>query len=932
LAQASSILYTVQKVLLLLMSITSDRSSTAISSSQWQSLLGEVLPESNIQWLNGRLQIVEVQPGKTFWHSESGTAGLYIVLAGKVRLFDESGAKLAVLGPSDSFGTDSLFPDRQLPTHLAKAALTRDGVVALVASVTAADLTKLWKQFPKIQTHLSNHRQLNTTNQMWVPTANTLPTQTIVDDWQPDKPPESAKVRAYFPSPARRLGQWWQRRTKSYPFYAQQSSADCGAACLVMLGRYWGKSFRINRVREMAVISRGGSSLKTLSAAAESLGFNSRPAKASLDQLAQQRLPAIAHWRGNHYIVVYEITPKQVIVCDPAIGQRQLTPEEFKKDWTGYLLLLEPTVSLNTNTEEENSGRFWQLLEIIRPHQVVIWEIFVASIVLQIFGLVSPIFTQLILDRAVIHKSTDSLTTFAIGLLMMGGFQVAMTALRQYLIYVTAIRIDTAMLVGFIRHTFSLPLPYFDTRKVGDITSRMQENQKIRRFITSETIGLILDILSVFVYVTLMFVYSWKLATLVLVSIPPFLIVNFLATPFLKKISREVFSAYAEQNSYLIEALNGVRTIKSMAVERSVRWRWEELLNHEIKQEYRSQMFNIKLQATSGGLDTVSHVALLWLGSYLVISGEFSIGQLFAFNMLSANVIGPFKRLSTIWNQFQEVTIAVERICDVIESPPEEDLKNNSKQQIGRLHGGIVFDRVTFRYNVYAETNTLENLSFKINPGQTVAIVGRSGSGKTTLAKMLLGLYPATTGKILLDGQDISQIALHSLRAQMGVVDQSTFLFSGSISENIALGYPQASTKEIQQASILAGADEFVREMPMAYETQIGEGGGMLSGGQRQRLAIARALLGNPRLLIFDEATSSLDTESERIIQNNLDKICRDRTTIIIAHRLSTVRNADLILVLDKGVLIESGNHRELMAKRGQYFYLNQQQQNTIDQ
>ncbi len=906
--------------------------TTTISAVQWQSLLGENLPEQNLNWLNGRLRINEVPPGRTFWHSKTGAPGLYIVLAGKVRLFDDQGEKLAVLEVGDTFGTDSLFSPPQLPGHSAKAALTKNSTAAIVGVILAADLENLWRKFPKISAYLAEHRQLEPTSK---PLGQPLATiavrsqQLVADNWQPPVA-EPAKVKAYFPSPARRLGQWWQKRMSSYPYYGQQSAADCGAACLVMVGRYWGKAFKINRVREMAVIAREGSSLKTLSAAAENLGFNSRPIKASVDQLAKQKMPMIAHWRGNHYVVVYEITAREVIIGDPAIGQRQLSRADFVKDWSGYCLLLEPTVSLSLNDKTGKNNNFWQLFDLVKPHRVVILEVFVASIVLQIFGLISPISTQLILDRAVIHKSGDSLNAFAIGLLLMAAFQIAMSTLRQYLIFITAIRIDTAMIVGFIRHAFSLPLAYFDTRKVGDITSRIEENHKIRSFITGETIGLILDILSVFVYVTLMYVYSWKLATLVMVSIPPFLILNLLSTPFLKKLSRESFNAYAEENSYLIEALNGVRTVKSMAIERTVRWRWEELLNHEIKQQYRKKMFGIKIQTVSSVLDSVSGVALLWLGSSLVISGEFSIGQLFAFNMLSANVIGPFKRLAGIWNQFQEVTIAIERICDVIESPPEEDLQNNSKQQIGKLRGHIVFDRVTFRYNPHTETNTLENLSFEIKPGQTVALVGRSGSGKTTLAKLLLGLYTPTSGRILVDERDITRVALHSLRAQIGVVDQSTFLFSGSISENIGLGQQNASSKAIRQAAIAAGADEFVSAMPMAYETQIGEGGGMLSGGQRQRIAIARALVGNPSLLVFDEATSSLDTESERIIQKNLESICRNRSTIIIAHRLSTVQNADLILVLDKGVLIESGTHQELMAKRGQYYYLNQQQLGTI--
>jgi ABC-type bacteriocin/lantibiotic exporter with double-glycine peptidase domain len=317
------------------------------------------------------------------------------------------------------------------------------------------------------------------------------------------------------------------------------------------------------------------------------------------------------------------------------------------------------------------------------------------------------------------------------------------------------------------------------------------------------------------------------------------------------------------------------------------------------------------------------------MGASLVISGEFTIGQLFAFNMLSGNVIRPFRRLAGLWNHLQEINIAIERLCDVIEAKPEED-RDSNRQAIDKLQGYVKFKNVTFRYNKDAETNILENINFEIKPGQTIALVGRSGSGKTTLSKLILGLYLPTTGSIEIDGKDLKTISLHSLRSQVGVVDQDTFLFSGTIKSNISLAKPGAKLTEIQRASELAGAHEFIHKMPMGYDTEIGEGGGMLSGGQRQRLAIARALLNNPRLLIFDEATSSLDTESERIIQTNLEKIRRNRSTIIIAHRLSTVQNADLILVLDKGILIESGNHHQLMEKRGQYYHLNQQQLATI--
>jgi HlyB family type I secretion system ABC transporter len=911
--------------------------SCSISTAQWQAVLGKSLLQQDLEWLNQQLEIVQAEPGQVFWHSRNSPAGLHLVLNGKVRLFSTTGEKLAVITADQVFGANTLFTDEaNAVVYVAKAALIKGQTTISVAFLPAIALEKLWQKQPSIQSHLRAQadsffqagNQDLASNMASVNAAPlTLGSFTNTKSNYQESRLKTSQV--YFPSPAQRLGQWWQRTITRYPFYAQQSAADCGAACIVMVGRYWGKAIKINRVRDMAVISREGSTLKTLATAAESLGFNSRPVKASLDQLSQQKLPAIAHWRGKHYLVVYEITKKSVIVGDPEIGQRQLTPAEFIKDWTGYCLLLEPTVALSKNTEEQ-SDTFWQLLELVKPHRVVIAEIFVASIVLQIFGLISPIFTQLILDRAIIHKSADSLMTFSIGLVIMAIFQIAMSGLRQYLIYITAIRIDTAMIIGFIRHAFSLPLNYFDSRKVGDITSRIQENHKIRSFITGEVLGIILDVLSVFVYVSLMFVYSWKLALLVLCTIPPFLLLNVIATPFLKKISREVFKATASESSYLIEALTGVRTVKSMAVERSVRWRWEELLNQEVKQQYRSKMLGIKLQMASFTLESFSNIALLWLGATLVISGEFSIGQMFAFNMLAANVIRPFKRLADLWDEFQEVMISVERICDVIESVPEENLQLDNRQQIGKLRGRVVFDRVTFRYNPHTENNTLENLSFEIKPGQTVALVGRSGSGKTTISKLLLGLYPPTMGKILIDDKDISNISLYSLRSQIGVVDQNTFLFSGSVFDNISLGHIQASSRAVQQAARLAGADEFISKMPMGYETQIGESGGMLSGGQRQRLAIARALLGNPRLLVFDEATSSLDTESERIIQKNLENICQGRSTLIIAHRLSTVRNADLILVLDQGILIESGNHQELMARRGQYFHLNEQQMTII--
>jgi HlyB family type I secretion system ABC transporter len=854
---------------------------------------------------------------------------------------------VATLTVGKSFGASTLFPNANFRSYTAKSALVIGGTEILLGFISLDVIQSWWGKYPQIQHHLSQRAQYldGILRGELEPSALQIPPQPLVNHQikplasvgapvEPTAAPQAKKTaapdrfkEAYFPTPSQKMGQWWKKVIHTYPFYAQHSASDCSAACMVMVGRYWGKEFNINRLRELAYVNRDGASLKGLANAAENLGFNSRPVKATLDRLATQRLPVIAHWEGNHYIVVFEISSKYIIICDPGIGQRKLTHEEFRQGWTGYCLLMEPTLALKKI--EGKSSDFWQLFQLIKPHRVTITEIFIASIVLQLFGLISPIFTQLILDRAIVHKSESSLAAFGMGLLIFGGFQIAMNALRRYLMAHTANRIDAALLVGFIRHAFSLPLSYFDSRHVGDIISRIHENQKIQSFITGQSLGVLLDLMSVFVYATLMFIYSWKLALVTLISIPPFLILTLASTPFLQKMSREIFNASNIEGSYLIEALNGVRTVKSMSVEKSVRWNWEERLNQEIKQNYRGQIMGIKIQIISSSINTISSTALLWIGASLVISGEFTIGQLFAFNMLSANVISPFQRLAELWHDLQEIGIAIERLCDVIEAKPEED-RDSHRQDLGKLQGYVKFKDVTFRYNQDAAVNILENITFELKPGQTIALVGRSGSGKTTLSKLILGLYQPTTGSIEIDGKNLNTISLHSLRSQIGIVDQDTFLFSGTIKSNITLAKPGATLVEVQRAAALAGANEFIDKMPMGYDTEIGEGGGMLSGGQRQRIAIARALLNNPRLLIFDEATSSLDTESERIIQTNLEKIRRNRSTIIIAHRLSTVQNADLILVLDKGVLIESGNHHQLMSKRGQYYHLNKQQIATI--
>ncbi|MBR8836720.1 MAG: peptidase domain-containing ABC transporter [Stigonema ocellatum SAG 48.90 = DSM 106950] len=1016
--------------------------SQARLGQQLITTLGETLSETDLQNCLATLEILSPPVAKQFWQAaDLMSAGIYIVLAGKVRLLDSSENLITTLTVGSSFGELTLFRQEDFTPYAARAStslklcylheqtlqalvekypLIRDhlykqaelwdllllchqnsqlpdnssGVSGILKALslferhnleTTGEIsppkdTKLWllrqgkmlhsqgysltpgeiyaepkrgswqATQPTIayilrdshwQTALLNWQQLTQfVDQQERPTAIDDPpprprrsrpernasSENVIPFPQRDLAPKQKPKKSlpYFPSPKIKVRHWWGRLTRSYPFYAQQSASDCGCACLVMIGNYWGKHFSVNRLRDMTNVNRSGASLSAIATAAESLGFATRPVKASFAKLAEQALPAIAHWQGNHFIVVYEISKTRVIVGDPALGQRSLTLAEFQAGWSGYALLLQPTAELK-DAKAENGG-VWKFFELVKPHYRVLLEVFLASVLMQLFGLVTPVFTQLLLDRVLVQRSIPTLNAVGTGMIVFGLFSVAMNGVRQYLLIHTANRVSISLLVGFIKHTFRLPLSYFESRYVGDIVSRIQENQKIQHFLTGQTLSIVLDMLTLVIYLGLMFSYSSRMALFVLCTVPPFFILALASTSILRRISREIFNAGAKENSYLIESLTGIRTVRSLSIEQTVRWRWEELLHNLIKKAFNAQIIGIRLQIISGVIQTFVNTSLMWYGAMQVIQGELTVGQLIAFNMLVGNVLSPFQRLSLLWNELQEIVISTERINDVLEAEPEEDLHNKPRKSLGRLRGHIRFDNLTFRYHPESKTNVLENLSFEIQPEQMVAIVGRSGSGKTTLSKLILGLYPPTSGKVLIDGHDVTSVSLRSLRSQVGVVDQDSFLFGGTIRENISIAHPQASLEEVIQAAKFAGADEFIQQLPMGYESEIGEGGGMLSGGQRQRLAIARALLGNPRLLLFDEATSNLDSESERIIQNNLKTILQGRTSVIIAHRLSTVRNADLIMVLDRGLLVESGTHDELIAKQGHYFYLNQQQ------
>lgn len=706
-----------------------------------------------------------------------------------------------------------------------------------------------------------------------------------------------------------------------YPWVEQQSSSDCGAACLSMAARYWGQRLPLNVLRERANVGQAGASLKSLAKAAESIGFHARPVRASLGALERQKSPWIAHWEGNHYIVVYSISANQVTIADPATGRQRISRQRFIQKWTGYGLLLEPTDQLQqTDIKQASLVRY---VKVLLPYRSLIVQIIVVSLLIQCFSLVSPLFTQIILDRVVVQKSISTLNVFAVGLLLFGIWGLIMSAVRQYLLSYFSNRLDLTLVSGFIRHTMALPMRFFESRRVGDIITRVQENQKIQQFLIGQVVLAWLNLITGFVYLGLMLYYNWQLTMLVLLMVPPIVALTLGSTPFLRRISRQVFNAAADQNSSLVEMVSGIATVKATATEQTLRWRWEDRLTHQMNARFRGQKLGIGLQSLSGAVSSLGGTGLLWYGAMLVIQGELTIGQFVAFNMMVGYVISPVVALAGLWDELQEVLISVERLNDVFETEPESA---RGGLIIPPLEGDVAFDDVTFRYSDDEDRNTLQNISFEVAAGSTVAIVGRSGSGKSTLVKLLEGLYSPNKGRVLIDGHDVAHVEPASLRSQLGVVPQECFLFSGTILENITLYREDIAFESVVKSAKLAEAHEFIQAFPLGYETKVGERGATLSGGQRQRIAIARAMLGHPRILILDEATSSLDTESEHQFQENLERISQHCTTFMIAHRLSTVRSADQIIVLDRGVVVEQGTHQALLAQQGLYYSLAQQQ------
>ncbi|MDX1604716.1 MAG: peptidase domain-containing ABC transporter [Candidatus Competibacterales bacterium] len=716
-----------------------------------------------------------------------------------------------------------------------------------------------------------------------------------------------------------------ERVLKRFPLVEQAEEMDCGAACLAMICQYHGVAMTLGKLREMANVTTEGATLDSLARTGESLGFTTRGVQCTYQMLLGFELPFIAHWEGFHYVVVYGLSRQQVWVADPGLGFRKLSREEFEKGWTGTALLFTAGNELvQTSVARSPWVRFVRLL---RPHKKVIGHLFLATLIIQLLGIAPPVIIQNILDRVLVQQSIQLLNVLIVGFILVQLFAQLTTLMRTWLSNYLVRNLDFAMMSQFFRHTLALPLAFFTKRRTGDIFARFQENQTIRRFLTESTISTLLNLLMVFIYFVVLFLYSPYLSSLLILLMIPMLLLVLIITPRIKQYARRDFEASTDAEALLMETLNGAETIKAMGIERAMRLKWEKRYARALQVQYQASQFEGGVRVASQLLTAITTAVILWVGASLVLSQQLTIGQLIAFNMLMGSVMGPLMGLIGMWDELHEAGVAMERLGDVLDLEPEQQPEEQaSRIALPGLQGDIRLEGVYFRYGEPGTPYVLENINLEIRAGETVALVGHSGSGKTTLAKLLVGFYPPTEGRILIDGYDLAQVDKEYYRPQIGYVMQTNLLFSGTVAENIALGDNNPDRRRLVEAAKLADAHGFINNLTLGYEQIIGERGVGLSGGQNQRICIARALYRDPRLVILDEATSSLDAQSEANILRNLGQVLEGRTALVIAHRLSTIMSADKILVLYQGRVVEEGDHQSLLERQGMYYQLIQKQ------
>ncbi|MEM5471878.1 peptidase domain-containing ABC transporter [Hoeflea sp. AS60] len=704
-----------------------------------------------------------------------------------------------------------------------------------------------------------------------------------------------------------------------FPAVLQHSEMDCGAACLATIAAYWGRRLGLNRMREHVRVGREGASLANLKRAATELGFTARPMECPAAELASEPLPAIVNWKGYHWIVVYRVGRRKVTIADPALGVVHLDRAAFERDFSGFCLFLTPGAEFADLKNDKPA------LSTIIPHFAPltsrIGEVLLAALAVEMLTIAVPLFTKFLLDNVIMQGQSRWLIAGIAGVSGAAIMQLLLSWVRQEIAYFVVTQADLSLVQAVFHRLVRLPINFFQARKAGDITSRMEEHEKVSNYFTAEATQIVVNVISVALYIAIMVWFSPMLAAVATSFAVLNIFVVRVISPRLRHAFGEAFEKSAALESHILDTLKGIETVKATGSSPFVRGAFDDLYAARSNTAIRIAGYAQGSSVLIGAIGQITGVAILFLGANLVFDGAMSIGVLVAFTMFSAALHEPLHGLVGAWDETQEMLNALERLDDILGKNSELQVADDGSRtlQMPRPMGHVSLRRVAFRYHPDDRANVLQNLNLDIRAGETVALVGRSGCGKSTVLRLLFGMYRQTSGRILIDGFDMRDVSLTSLRRHIGCVPQTPMIFAGSVRDNIAFACPGAGLDEIEEAARLADAADFISVMPGGMDAPLAERGGNISGGQRQRIAIARVFLQNPAILIMDEATSALDTASEDRVMKAIAERFAGRTLLMAAHRHSTVIRADRIVVLNRGLIVEQGGHEELIAAGGLY-------------
>jgi ATP-binding cassette subfamily B protein len=871
-----------------------------LASLPWnQPPLCWLTPEQQSQ-LENESQTRQYRLGEKIWSNDVG-GYQFLIVAGKVRLREEGISKpIAALDVGDWFGDL-----QKLSADVKAVAASKEVIVicwhsALWAEFSHPQIQEFWQVLP---VEMERERE----------TFSYSSTPSIAPASEGTSSPHSLQPQRGLPAANLIIS--------NYPFVASWNTA---AACLTMVAQQLENSVQLEWVQRQL----RGQRPKQVVEAAEKLGLVLRRLQVSWGELRQLSFPALLLWNSDSsqspsWVVAYGVKGDRLIIANPLNPERtceSLPQSIVEASWDGQLWQAELV------SQQEKFNLSW-FAPAVWKYKGLLTEVLLASFTLQLLGLTTPLITQVVIDKVMVQGSLPTLDVMAIALLFVAVFESVLGILRLFIFTHTARRLDLSLSAQLFRHLMRLPLAYFESRRVGDTVARVQELEQIRQFLTGTALTVILDSIFTVVYLALMFYYNIPLTFVALAVLPLFATLTIVATPILRNWLNETFNRSADSQSFLVETITGIHSVKAHAAEPVARDRWEGLFARFIRTGFKASTTSNISSNIGDFLTNLSTMLILWFGAKLVIEQKLTIGQLVAFQMLSGRVTGPLLRLVQLWQNLQQVLLSVDRIGDILNVPPEAEL--GTGLVLPPLKGQVTFEQVFFRYRPNFEA-ILRGISFDVQPGQFVGIVGRSGSGKSTLSKLLQRLYQIESGRILIDGFDIKSADLASLRQQVSVVLQEDFLFNGSILENITLGSSDITAEQVVEAARLAVAHDFISQLPYGYETNVGERGTALSGGQRQRIALARLFLSQAPILVLDEATSALDSETEQQVLQNLQKVSANRTVFLIAHRFAPLKRADLILVLEQGVIAERGTHAQLLQQKGLYWSLYQRQQANI--